>query len=435
MSKNNKKEKRQAILSALSPKGSPAKFFLWAMSVSALVYTVFYMIIGNGSFANMFFIRCSDFFMDFFNSIRDASQGSAVYTERHVIYPPMANLIYLLLSRFTPAAYNDSGFNARYTWVNYFTPMMLVVLWCVICALVFVFIVNTVLKKGSGTQKFLVAALMFLSAPTLYLLERGNIIVLSLIALMIYAFTYNSDSKYKREIGLIALAFAFSIKLYPVVFGWFLLADKRFKEALRCVIYGLAMLIIPSFFFGGPACFYQVFLNIFSFSSGDGSTLNVILNFIHMPAIGQAIFSKLVYLWVLICGLCFAVSPFIRKDTPYKTWTVGLVTILCVPSLTSIYSWAFMVIPLIMLFNMDTKDIKGKQMAYSVMLTIPFMMLPFRFNSHVSTNTVSVYVMTAVLSVFCVIDTVIDLKKFIKDKKAEGVTLGEYMKSLVKKEA
>ena len=151
-----------------------------------------------------------------------------------------------------------------------------------------------------------------------------------------------------------------------------------------------------------------------------------------MPALGQKIFSLLVYLWVLICGVCFAISPFIRKSEPWKTWTVGLVTILCVPSLTSIYSWAFMVIPLLMLFNMD--DSNKKHVTYSVMLTVPFIMLPFRFNSHVSTNTVSVYVMTAVLSVFCVIDTIRDLRAFRAQKKTEGVTFGDYMRSLVKKE-
>jgi hypothetical protein len=294
--------------------------------------------------------------------------------------------------------------------------MMLVVIWCVVCALVFVFIVHTFLKNGSNAQKFSVASLMFLSVPVLYLIERGNIIILSLIALMVYAFTYNSPSKWKREIGLIALAFSFSIKLYPVVFGWFLIADKRFKEAVRCVIYGLLMLLIPSFFFGGPACFYQLFLNIFSFSSGGGSTLSVMLNYINMPLIGQKIFTALVYIRVLICGVSFAMSPFIRKDAPWKTWAMGLVTISCIPSLTSIYSWAFMVIPLILLFNIDKAD--KKQMTYAVMLIIPFMFLPFRFHSHVSTNTVIVYVITAVLSVFCVIDTVIDLKKFVGEKKS-----------------
>lgn len=151
-----------------------------------------------------------------------------------------------------------------------------------------------------------------------------------------------------------------------------------------------------------------------------------------MPALGQKIFTLLAYLWVVICGLSFAISPFIRKEMPWKTWTVGLVTILCIPSLTSIYSWAFMVIPLILLFNMDKVD--KKQMTYAVMLIIPFMFLPFRFNSHVSTNTVLVYIMTAVLSVFCVIDTLIDLKKFVRTNKENCITLGAYIKSLVKKD-
>ena len=91
-----------------------------------------------------------------------------------------------------------------------------------------------------------------------------------------------------------------------------------------------------------------------------------------------------------------------------------------------------MVIPLLMLFNMDKAN--KNHVTYSIILTIPFIMLPFRFNSHVSTNTVSVYVMTAVLSVFCVIDTVKDLRAFIAQKKSEGISFGEYMRSLVKTE-
>ena len=240
--------------------------------------------------------------------------------------------------------------------------------------------------------------------------------MLSLIALMIYAFTYYSESRVKREIGLIALAFAFSIKLYPVVFGWLLISDKRYKDAIRCALYGLAMLVIPSFFFGGLSCFYQVFLNIFDFSTGSGSTLSVIMNFIHIPDIGQSIISLLVWAWVLICGTCFAFSAFIRPEKAYKTWALGLVTICCVPSLTSIYSWAFFIIPLIMLFNKQCGYAR-RDLTYMIMMTIPFVFLPFRITFHVSPNTVLIYVMTAVLSVFCVIDMLLDLKEYRINKK------------------
>ena len=310
--------------------------------------------------------------------------------------------------------------------------MMLVVIVSVAFAFIFFFIAYNAMKNGSSYRRFAFAFLAFFSVPVLYLIERGNIIILALISLMIYAFTYNSEEKWKRELGLIALAFSFSIKLYPVVFGWLLIADKRWKDALKCVIYGVLMLLLPSVFFGGPACFYYVFLNIFDFSTGSGSTLTTILNFIHMPDIGQTVFNLLVYLWVLICGLSFAVSAFIRRNEQWKTWTLGLVTILCIPSLTSLYSWAFFIIPLIMLFN--KQKLSKAEWVYTVMMCVPFAFLPFRFSFFVSPNMVMVYAATAALSIWCVIDTVKELKLFINQKKTEGISFKQYMKSLVAKD-
>ncbi len=389
---------------------NPMNLFIVCVSASAAVCALIYLILGNGSFADIFFIRCADFYMDFFNSIRDAAQGSGVYTERGVIYPPMANLLYLVMSRFTPSHYNDSSFDNRYSWIEYFSPMMLVVMFTVACALVFFFVVYSSVEHGSRTRKFLFAFLAFFSLPVIFLIERGNIIILSIIALMIYAFTYSSESKFKRELGLICLAFAFSIKLYPVVFGWMLIVDKRYKDAVRCALYGLLMLIIPSFFFGGPICFYYLFQNIFSFSAGSGSTLSKILSFIHLPSAAQTAVTLLAYLWVLICGTLFAVCSFKRTDKPWRIWALGLVTILCVPSLTSVYNWAFFIIPIIMMCN-NYRTLGKKDIAYGFMMIIPFMYIPFRINFHITPNIVLIYIATAALSVFAAIDALLFLSR------------------------
>lgn len=390
--------------------------FTAIVAISAAIYFLIYLILGNGCFADVFFIRCADFFMDFFNSVRDAAQGSGVYTERGVIYPPMANLIYLVFSRFTPSSYNSTPFEDRYTWTEYFSPMMLVVLCVTVLAIAYFYTVYSKIRIGSELKRVAFAFFAFFNVPMLYMLERGNMIVFCLIALLVYAFTYDSDNKIHRELGLLALAFAFSIKLYPVVFGWFLIADKRFKDAVRAAIYGVLMLIIPSFFFGGPSCFVYVFLNIFSFSSGSGSTLSVVLNYINAPSALQTLITLLAYLWVLVCGCCFAVSPFIRKDEPWKTYVLGFVTILCIPSLTSIYSWAFLIIPFIMLCNKSQHS--RSEWLYAIFTVIPFAFLPFRFTFHVAPNIITVYLMTAVLSVYSVADTVRDAVKLRKSKQA-----------------
>lgn len=296
---------------------------------------------------------------------------------------------------------------------------MLAVLVILACAIALFSLIFKVFENGSITKRLLFSIAMLFSVPSLYLLERGNIIILSLLALIVYAFTYNSDSKIKRELGLLALAFAFSIKLYPVVFGWFLISDKRYKDAIRCAAYGLLMLLIPSFFFGGPIfCVQQVFNNIFKFSSGSGSTINVVMNWLQFPDGLQTALSVLMYLWVFICAACFAISPFIRSEKPWKTWIIGIATILCVPSLTSIYSWVFFIIPLIILANKSVHD--KNDIVYTVFASIPFVFIPFRFTLHVAPTDILIYVMTAVISVFAVIDTLVDLNTFINAKKVKA---------------
>ena len=85
---------------------------------------------------------------------------------------------------------------------------------------------------------------------------------------------------------------------------------------------------------------------------------------------------------------------------------------------------------MIILFN-KSKLSKAEWFELTVMC-IPFAFVPFRFGFFVSSNTILVYVMTAVLSVYCVIDTVKALVAFVKQNKADGITLKQYARSLIK---
>ena len=435
---------RARFINSVSPKKDLMNLFMWLMGVSAAVYFVVTLIIGNGSSSSMFFLGGDDFFMDCFNQIRDSSQGKEVYSERHVIYPPMANLIFLILSRFTSDAYNDSIFGMRYSWKVYGSSLAFLMIVLAVCFIATFALVLKYTKRDSMNRKMVFAAMATLSVPMLYMLERGNMLIICVIALLIYGFTYNSDSKVAREIGLLALAFSFSVKLYPVVFGWFLIADKRFKEAIRCAIYGVAMLILPSFFFGGPIfCVRSLYENITGWSSGSGNGISQAMKSLNFSEGLQSVANGLIYLWVFICAACFVISPFIRPDKPWKTWAVGLITILCVPSLTGIYGWVFVLIPLMMLVN-DEKP-TGRNLTYLFMITVPFMFLPLNLIPvdvwlgkllpmltipSFSLAKVWNYVVTAVVAIFMVVDTFVDLGSFLsRRKKTKQSALSEAQES------
>ena len=80
----------------------------------------------------------------------------------------------------------------------------------------------------------------------------------------------------------------------------------------------------------------------------------------------------------------------------------------------------------------NKSELDNSDRFYAVILTIPFIFIPFRVSFHVTISTILVYFTTAVLSVFAVIETVKTAKAFVAEKKAEGVRLGEYLRSLIK---
>ena len=69
----------------------PAEYFIVLMLLSLSVFFLRCVIAGSDAFIGVFFLNGEDLFMDFLNSLRDVSHGVGVYTERHVIYPPLAN--------------------------------------------------------------------------------------------------------------------------------------------------------------------------------------------------------------------------------------------------------------------------------------------------------------------------------------------------------
>ena len=251
---NQNDESRMEKTSLPLRKRTPENFFgifAVAMALSLAVFSIFCLIGGICQFTSLFLLHGDDLFMDFFNSIRDVSQGTGVYTERHVIYPPMANLIFLICMRFVPEEYASTSFEDRESWANYPSAVLV----CFLFLFVFTILLLLALQKnlpGHGGKKAVLVFFLIVNPPVLYLLERANLLLLSILSLAVYALYYNAGQKWKRELALLALAFSFSIKLYPAVFGWFLIVDKRYKEAIRCILYGIAMFLIPSFFFGGP---------------------------------------------------------------------------------------------------------------------------------------------------------------------------------------
>lgn len=379
--------------------------FALCVLISAALYLILSAVTQGRVLSSVFFDHMEDSFMDFFNSVRDASLGGGAYTERKVIYPPMANLIFWLLSFVTPKEYNATSFDDRYTWSDYPANVALIWIFITVSTAVLALIVYRSVKL-ERKKKILFAAVAIFSVPVLNMLERGNIMIWAFIALVIYAVTYNSESALVRELGLVSLAFSFSLKLYPIMFAWILLADKRYKEFFRCAIYSLALLILPSFFFGGPSCLLTILQNILSFSSGTGNALSVISRYCKIP---YSLVSALAYAWFGLCAVTFAVSPFVHKER-WKAWAIGCITFLSYPALTSTYAWALFIIPIIYLvrdgYDEDWRVAGGRRgYLYPMLLPFLFFCIPMPMRVPVTVNAIVVYVFIVIIAAYAMYDT------------------------------
>lgn len=407
--------------------------FVKSVLLSLIVYLLVGICSGGRGFSFIFYKENEDAFMDFFNSIRDGAQGIEAYTspDRKVIYPPMAGIFFLLMSKITPAEYNAMTYEDRYTWVKHPVNIVLISVFVAVSAVLLGFIIYKALKIEKK-QKLMLAFIAVFSVPILNMIERGNIMTFAFAGLLIYMATYDSEKFIVRELGIIALAFSFSLKLYPIIFAWILVGDKRYKEFFRCALYSLAFLIIPSFAFGGPSIFIQIVKNILSFSSGDNNAMAQISKFVGIP---YKLISIPTYLLFFLVAICFAIAPFMKRER-WKVWMIGCVAFLAYPALSTTYAWALFIMPIIFLCNDGLSDSwknDKRSKGYLIPVIIPFLLLPISITDitftlvprligkidtiAVTINAGAVYAVIAFLSVYTIVDTVTLLIK-MKKKKA-----------------
>ena len=246
MKKNNgsvlvKKEKKQITSKTLMI------IFCGIFIYFGIESIIFAVMTDGNSFRGMLFHNgvYTDWFMDFFNSIRD-SAASNVYSERNSIYPPLAVAFFRFIGRMLP--YAEVALDPK---DNYnMQESQLCIMYYLIFAITMVVITYRCILKKVYDEKMrrlsdLFAFLTIFSYPLIYCLERGNIVAASVALTVVFVFYRNSESKVLREISYICLALAAGLKLYPALFGFLLLFDKKYKQAVRLIIYGILAVVIP----------------------------------------------------------------------------------------------------------------------------------------------------------------------------------------------
>lgn len=346
----------------------------YIISFASLVVCIIMGVLSNGVTVSNLLFNKDDVFMDFFNSVVDCS-GDA-YGESGVIYPPLVVLFYKFCSMFFNIGSMKES-EVRETSLG----MIIFVCFTIVSYILFAKLIYKY-KNGSFANKSLFAFFTLFSFPMIYLIERGNIIVLVLPLLLYFVNEYDSDVKYKRHLAYICLAISVAIKIYPVFFGLLLLKKKKnFKNILLCIFYGAVFFFVPFIFVGGFSQLGVLIHNILYTSSMFGSKgFGFKVSISNTFSLFGHVFNHVrlfetagtVFLIITVLAGLFLIL-FNKWNEDWKIYAVISLIIILVPGFSYIYSVAYMIIPL--LFFLNKKEIKWIDYIYSLLFIAQFIFL------------------------------------------------------------
>lgn len=223
-------------------------FNIFALGI--LIISAIYVIINPNSLSLLTDSKWDTLFSDFeihINFSKNLSQ--TYYTSMHACFPPFIYLFYHLMGVLIPQTDSE------------YAILLLYVVTTAVLYAIFGFVFSKALKKNNDTSVFAALILLCLSTTSVFgIIERANIVFLVSILLIVSCMWRNSKNKIKREAALLCIAAAAAIKIYPAVFGLIYICEKRYKEAVKLIIYGILFFFVPFAFTGGINGFVQ-FLN------------------------------------------------------------------------------------------------------------------------------------------------------------------------------
>ena len=360
----------------LSFKNKPRKFlFLITMWIGIVLFFLLGLTSHGAHVLSSLHNDINDTFMDFFNSI----QYERHPYEAKVIYPPLANAFYYLIHALIP---NDVFLQGTVAMRDSQIGRMIIILYTIVTMFLLYFAITKLDKKSSPNMQMLFFFTILFSAPMLFTLERANLIIVALIFMIFFCTYYKSDEKILRHFSFLSLAIAASIKIYPAILGLLLIRDKRWKDTIICIIYGILLFFTPFSLFGGLKGFTLMISNIVNCGSemlanGEGWKLSIlsICNYFSVWFTGTTgSYNALATLLKITCvlGGCL-ILLFVEFDEEWKLYMVPMLIMVLFPDFSFIYSGIFFIIPLLYYLNMD-KPFKKIDTIYIILFLL--IMLP-----------------------------------------------------------
>ena len=332
----------------------------------------------HGSFL---FFR-NDMFKDY-ATINEAVKERNPYLSLLSNYPPFILFIAYFFTRFSsPDSYHaplEESFKTPAVMVSFiiliavYAVSMLLIAWCFSKA-----------KKDRKTN-ILVMLMLLLSAPSVFMIDRGNYLMVTVIFFMLFAaYEYLHPEK---EQGAVFAALAAATKIYPAYVLFMYPVNKRFKKFLIAVATGAFVTILPIFFMRGSFMdnLYGFVTGALGFNGGVGYYsvyFNVgftgLISFIYRAAGTTANTALVRKLWLLAAfGMTVLVFFFTAREK--KLWKKLLVIISVMVFITPnsfLYNLTYLIPPVFLMLT-DKEETERKEIPYVVFSSL--LMVPKAF--------------------------------------------------------
>lgn len=398
-----------------------------------------------------------DSYMDYFNCIAGAASAKTSYGGNNNIYPPVCWLIFYLFGRFSGnigqilETEEGARFLRMYQGPNVsFLLALLFMVLAIFCLIEFM----------AGFRRFenkWLSFLMVFSIPLLYTLERGNILILALTGTLVFFALKDSEKQWVRDIGYLCLAIAVAIKIYPAIFGFVLLKERKYKETIRLALYGIAVFTLPflllckeglwgiPFFFqnllGFNSAFADIAANEAARASGQVEQIKETIEIVALDGgrIGFAAFMEHLFMWfgasansavqtaakvssilcAAACGACF----FAKKNWQVMLLLAGV--LVGFQGRSYVYTAVFMMIPC--LYFLKAEKAGAINFIYLLLFGLIFFPLPLGWNEHMheevyyythrSFNSLQIGGAIWLITIVCIIDVMYQYAVRKKEKR------------------
>lgn len=316
--------------------------------------------------------------------------------ETGAIYPPIVYVTFSLFTHLLPPSFflNEMGEFDYSNWSpSSFFPQVHAVSTCffVAASILLFLIIKRYTKHHTGNSDKSLVWIIFTSAPFIFAVERGNILLLLITPLIYFCVNFDSLNTKTRLIAYFCLALVVSFKVYPVLLGLLILLDNKnknkFLNALICMGFGIAVFFIPFVFTGGINSVFQFIENIFahttrstgSFGLGEKidvvNTMKIFGFLFKLSPNGKFVsLQPLAPYAVIVMGICGAI---LHKEKWKRTACLVLATVIF-PSFSVRYNVLYLIIPLI-LFYKNKEDKSVLNYVYAALYALCF--APFAFGA------------------------------------------------------